>query len=301
MEYIEHVSVMPNEVNSYLTETLPDRAVVVDATLGGGGHSLQLLKILQRKRGFLVAIDIDENAVQNAEQKLADYKKNVRFVVGNFASIHTILHDIGIEKIDGLLLDLGVSSMHFADSMRGFSFAASGPLDMRLGSSISRTAADIVNSYDLEELYTIIRKYGEERWARRIARRIIDARQTEPITTTDRLVEIILSSIPARFHRQSRIHPATRTFQALRIEVNQELDSLQAVLDQIPHILKPGGRVVIISFHSLEDRLVKHAFRELHKKGDFTVLTKKPLVPSEDEIRTNPRARSAKMRVIEKL
>ena len=300
MEKIEHVSVLKDEVIEYLTETLPDKAVVVDCTVGFGGHSLELAKIVSRKKGLLVALDVDEQALSKAEQRLKRFKKHIKFVLGNFSDIKEILEAEEIGKVNALLADLGVSSMQFDNPERGFSFSESGPLDMRMGGSIGKTAKDIVNNYSLDELYGVIKKYGEERWSKRIAERIVSARERKAIETTGELEEIVFRAIPLKFRRNKRIHPATRTFQALRMETNDELGSLESLLNALPEILDSGGRAAIISFHSLEDRMVKVAFREMKKEGQLEILTKKPIVPGDEEISVNKRSRSAKLRVAQK-
>ena len=300
MKKIEHVSVLKNQVLEYLTETLPDKPVVVDCTLGFGGHSLDLVKIISRKKGLLVAVDVDKEALAKAEIRLKKYKKNIKFILGNFGNIKEILEAEGVGKVNALLADLGVSSMQLDNPERGFSFSESGPLDMRMGDSVEKTAKDIVNRYSLDDLYNVIKKFGEERWSRRIAERIVSAREKKTIETTAELEEIVFRAIPLKFRKSKRIHPATRTFQALRMETNDELGSLESLLRALPDILAPEGRVAVISFHSLEDRMVKLAFREMKKEGYLDILTKKPIVPEEDEVDINKRSRSAKLRVAQK-
>jgi len=300
MESLNHLPVMPEEAVFYLTENMPDSPVIVDATVGSGGHTKQLLKKITAKNGLLIGIDLDEDILNSTKEKLADYSLNCKFFPGNFSQIKDILHSLNIEKINGIILDLGVSSMQLDRAEKGFSFQNSGPLDMRMGRSIEKTAQEIVNTYSPEKLYEIIKNFGEERWARRIANKITEERAKQPITVTTRLAEIIINAVPAAFRRRGKIHPATRTFQAIRMEVNSELRSLTDLLDTLPEILAVGARAVIISFHSLEDRIVKNKFRELKNTFSFKILTKKPLVPKEEEISNNRRARSAKMRVIEK-
>ncbi len=301
MESITHLPVMPEETVSFLTENLPDSPVIVDATLGAGGHAKLLLKKIARKNGLLIGIDLDENTLSDTKEKLADYNSICKFFTGNFSQIKNFLNSLGIEKINGIVVDLGVSSMQLDNAQKGFSFQTSGPLDMRMGSSIELTAQDVVNKYPAEKLYEIIKNFGEERWARRIANRIVEGREKNPITTTDQFAQIVTSAIPAGFRYRQKIHPATRTFQAIRMEVNSELQSLEGLLDTFPEILADGARAVVISFHSLEDRIVKNKFRELKNTHSFNLLTKKPLVPQEEEILNNRRARSAKMRIIEKI
>ncbi|MCD6461014.1 16S rRNA (cytosine(1402)-N(4))-methyltransferase RsmH [bacterium] len=300
MEKIEHIPVLKDQVMEYLTNALPDNPVVLDCTVGFGGHSEEFAKAVRLKKGLLIAVDVDETALSKAEQRLRKYKKNIKFVVGNFFNIKEILESEGIDKVNALLADLGVSSMQLDNPERGFSFTDSGPLDMRMGKSIVKTAKDIVNTYTFDELYDVIKEYGEERWTKRIAQRIISARENKSIETTGELEEIVFRAIPVRFRKNRRIHPATRTFQALRMETNDELASLELLLNVIPDILVQGARAAIISFHSLEDRMVKLAFREMRKAGHIDIITKKPIVADEEEISKNKRSRSAKMRVAEK-
>ena len=300
MDHPEHVSVMPNEIVSCLTDSLPDKPIIIDGTLGNGGHAERILKKIAPLNGKLIGIDLDEISLKKTENRLAEYKSNAFFVLGNFSNIKDILNNLHIDKVDGVLLDLGVSSMQLDNADRGFSFKKTGPLDMRMGPGIEKTAADIVNTYPEEELFEIIRKYGEERWARRIANRIARIREETVIKTTDDLEEIVFRAVPARF-RYGRIHPATRTFQALRIETNSELESLKKLLEVFPEILNEGAVTAIISFHSLEDRLVKTRFRELKNTREFRLINKKPITAGEEEILENKRSRSAKLRIIKKL
>lgn len=296
MENLTHVPVMAQEAVSFIVDVLPQSPVVVDGTLGGGGHARLLAKALKRKNGRLICFDLDEFAIERAQSELAEYRDVITFVQGNFSGLGQYLVDNDISGIHGLLLDLGVSSFHLDDPARGFSFMQSGPLDMRMGSSVDKTAADVVNTYSEHDLYEAIRTLGEERWARRIARGIVARR---PFATTDQLVAAIVSSVPPKF-RHGRIHAATRTFQALRMEVNEELTAIESILNDLPRILAVGGTAVVISFHSLEDRLVKLAFREMRKSG-FEVLTKKPLGPNDDEVERNRRSRSAKLRAVRRV
>jgi 16S rRNA (cytosine1402-N4)-methyltransferase len=258
----------------------------LDATVGGGGHSRL---ILQAASGVQVtAIDQDEQAIAAAQQTLSNFANQIQFWCGNFAD-----YQPGVEQFDGIVADLGVSSAQFDIPQRGFSFRHTAPLDMRMNQHQELTAADVINTWEEAKLAEIFYTYGEERLSRRIARRITEQR---PFQTTTELADAIAHSVPTKY-RYGRIHPATRVFQALRIVVNQELNVLETFLQKAPQWLKPGGRIAIISFHSLEDRLVKHAFKQ---SPELTVLTKKPIVPQEEEIKQNPRSRSAKLRIAER-
>ncbi len=287
--------------------------VYVDATIGSGGHAEALLTRYP-DIARLIGIDQDAEAVTKARKNLAAFADRVSIIQGNFTALKAILETLHISHIDGIIFDLGVSSMQLNDPGRGFSFMAEGPLDMRMNQTSAVQATDLVNTLSAAELETIIRTYGEERWARRIARAIVEQRRLQPIRTTTELSRIICAAIPAR-PSPPAIHPATRTFQALRIAVNDELNNLQHALDESLAVLHSGGRICVISFHSLEDRVVKQTFRRWEKgcicpprmprcecghKPKITILTRKPIIPSQDEIRNNPRARSAKLRVAEK-
>jgi 16S rRNA (cytosine1402-N4)-methyltransferase len=279
----------------------------VDATLGGGGHAAEILKRTSPD-GVLFGIEWDEDAIAQARQALAPFGERAKIVRGNYAALPSILRESKLESVDGILLDLGLSSIQLEQGERGFSFQKEGPLDMRMDRRAELTAADLVNGLSAEEIEKILFEYGEERWARRIARSIVDQRQDRPILTTQELRRIVRRAVPQRFRSRS-IDPATRTFQALRIRVNQELENLKTILDAGWGLLAEGGRMCVISFHSLEDRLVKEAFRRLVKKGpgEFSgeggirILTKKPLRPSEKEQKENPRSRSAKLRCAERI
>ena len=283
-----HVPVLLAEVLQYLAPE-PGQ-IIVDCTLGGGGHAAAILSCLGPS-GVLIGLDQDPAMLERAGKKLG--KDNVRLVHANFARLRDVLDRLGVDRVDGILADLGVSSDQLASADRGFSFRLRGPLDMRLDPTApGPTAADIVNRSPERELVRILNEYGEERFARRIARAIVDARRREPIRTTEQLAAIVRAAVPPRYER-GRIDPATRTFQALRIAVNRELDALRSFLEQLPRCLRVGGRAVVISFHSLEDRLVKQAFAN-HQLWDR--LTKKPVRPSAEEVAVNPRARSARLR-----
>jgi 16S rRNA (cytosine1402-N4)-methyltransferase len=274
--------------------SLKPGGVYVDATLGLGGHTEAILSRCPEVK-MVLGLDCDTNALEQAESRLSPFGDRVRFIHSNFIHLYDVLLSNGIGQVDGILMDLGISSFHLENSRRGFSFLRDEPLDMRMDSSASGavTAADMVNKLPVKRLTELIQTYGEERWAKRIAKRIYDRRKTAPILTSAELAEVVANSIPRKYHPR-RIHPATRTFQALRIAVNRELDNLKEALDSLPSCLKLEGRLCIISFHSLEDRLVKIAFREDNR---LKPLTKKPLVPGPEEMHSNPRARSAKLRI----
>ncbi len=293
---IGHVPVLLKEAIDFLA--VRRGGTYIDATVGLGGHSLEIARRLGAP-GHLIGLDKDPAALEKAGVRLrtsglgeqAD-RPRIELRHASFAS----LAEVQGPMADGLLADLGVSSLQFADPMRGFSFQAEGPLDMRMDPQSELTAEQVVNQFDERELADLIYEFGEERRSRRIARAIVRSR---PIRTTAQLAEIV--SAAARPMKHQRIHPATRTFQALRIFVNRELDDLRALLEAAPQILKPGGRLVIISFHSLEDRIVKDALRDGVKQGYYKLLTKKPVTAREEEVDRNPRARSAKLRAAEKV
>ena len=308
MEF-HHISVLLNECIDNLNIT-PD-GIYVDGTMGGGGHSLEIAKRLTT--GRLICIDQDPNAHEAAGKRLAEYKDRITFVRDNFGNIANILDSLGIEKIDGMLLDIGVSSHQLDEAERGFSYQQDAPLDMRTNPDRPFSAYDVVNGYDEDELDRVIFTYGEERWARRIAQFIVKEREAKPIETTGELVDIIKKAVP-KGARKDGPHPAKRTFQAIRIEVNGELEVLQRAIDDVAARLAVGGRLCIITFHSLEDRIVKEAFRKQEnpcicppqfpvcvcgKKPLGRVITRKPILPSKEELEENPRSRSAKLRVLE--
>ena len=272
----------------------------MDCTVGTGGHSCEIAKLILPE-GRLIGIDQDKQALDLARERLKDFE-NYNLVHQNFKDIDVILAGLNIEKVDGLLFDLGLSSFQLDNPLRGFSFRASGYLDMRMDRENSITAFDLVNNLAGEELEKIFREYSQERYVRRIAQGIIRARQEEAITTTIQLADIIKKAVSHRIilrgrSRRTSIHPATRVFQALRIVVNQELENLLVVLNKAINFLKPGARICVLSFHSGEDRIVKNEFKKFSRSGILDILTKKPVRPSEKEISINPRARSAKLRV----
>jgi 16S rRNA (cytosine1402-N4)-methyltransferase len=268
----------------------------VDATLGGGGHAFEILK-RSAPDGMLIGMEWDEEVLSESKKTLLSFGDRVKLIRENFVHLPDLMK---AESADGILLDLGFSSIQLEKEERGFSFKGEGPLDMRMDQRTDETAADLVNNLSSEELESILSQYGEERWAKRIVRAIVQEREREPIRTTQALRKIVHRAIPRRFHSR-RIDPATRTFQALRIRVNEELENLQKILETGWRILKKGGRMCVISFHSLEDRMVKETFRALEKQGKMVILTKKPVTPSEEEQKRNPRSRSAKLRCAERI
>ncbi|MCG4732334.1 16S rRNA (cytosine(1402)-N(4))-methyltransferase RsmH [Casaltella massiliensis] len=291
----------------------PD-GIYVDGTLGGGGHSGAICRSLD-ERGALIGIDRDRDALNVSSERLKEYKCQKYFVQSNYSDIKQVLNELKIEKVDGALLDLGVSSFQLDNPQRGFSYMNDAPLDMRMSQDDDFTAYDIVNDYDRNELIRVIGRYGEERWASRIADFIVKVRSDKPIESTYELVDVIKQAIPASARRTGP-HPAKRTFQAIRIEVNDELSQLERAVEEFCDILAPGGRLCIITFHSLEDRIVKEIFsrranpctcpREFPicvcgKKADIKKITGKPFVPDAEETEENPRARSAKLRIAEKI
>lgn len=286
----------------------PD-GIYVDGTLGGAGHASQVCKRLSEK-GRFVGIDQDDCALQAAGERLKEFGKNVRIdcVKSNYCQMKSVLENLGIDKVDGILLDIGVSSYQLDNAERGFTYREDAPLDMRMDQSSSFSAKDVVNQYDEMQLYRVIRDYGEEKFAKNIAKHIVAARQEKKIETTGELIEIIKASIPAKV-RATGGHPAKRTFQAIRIEVNRELEVLQDSIDEMIDLLNDGGRLCIITFHSLEDRIVKNKFRENEdpcicpknfpvcvcgRKSRGKVITRKPIVPSEQEVQENKRSKSSK-------
>ena len=306
-----HVPVLLHECLDALA-ILPE-GIYVDGTLGRAGHSLEIVKRLTT--GRLIGIDRDETAIAAAQERLADYADRVTLVHSNFDRIGDILAELHIDGADGMLFDLGVSSPQLDDAERGFSYMHDAPLDMRMDRSAYLTAREVVNGWSYEELRRILFEYGEERYAPAIARRIVQTREQRPIETTLELVEVIKSAMPPAALREKQ-HPAKRSFQAIRIAVNGELDALPPMLVSATEHLKPGGRLAVISFHSLEDRIIKKTMQELAtgctcppefpvcvcgKKPKLRLVSRKPIVSGEEELAHNPRARSAKLRVAEKV
>lgn len=293
-----HVSVMAGEVLSYL-RSLPDR-VVVDCTAGLGGHTQALLDADSDIK--VIGLDLDDNNLSIASERLKPYGNRVNLVRANFAELRDILNKLGVDKVGGILADLGISSNQLADGSRGFGIDADGPLDMRLDQRSSTTAADIINNLSEKELADLLYLQSQERRSRRIAWRICQERLRGRLDSTVALARVVAAALGEDPRsRRSRIDPATRTFLALRIAVNDEIGSLRRLLEQIPLCLHAGGRAAIITFHSGEDRVVKEDFRERTRMGRYRLLTKKPIAPTEAEIRDNPRSRSAKLRVAEML
>lgn len=306
-----HKSVLLNETIDGLN-IQPD-GIYVDGTLGGGGHAYEVCRRLGDK-GSIVGIDQDAAAIEAAGNRLKDFGEKVTIVRSNYCDMKSKLHELGIDKVDGIVLDLGVSSYQLDTAERGFSYREDAPLDMRMDTRQKMTARDIVNDYEEMELYRVIRDYGEDKFAKNIAKHIVAARKVKPIETTGELTEIIRASIPMKYQKKSG-HPAKRTFQAIRIELNRELEVLKDSLDDMIDLLNPGGRLCIITFHSLEDRIVKSAFRKNENPctcpSDFpvcvcgkvskgSILTRKPILPSEEEMEENSRAKSAKLRIFER-
>ena len=309
MEF-KHKSVLLNETIDGLN-IKPD-GIYVDGTLGGGGHAYEVCRRLGEK-GSIVGIDQDAAAIEAASARLKDFGEKVTIVRSNYCDMKSKLHELGIDKVDGIVLDLGVSSYQLDTAERGFSSREDAPLDMRMDTRQKMTARDIVNDYTEADLYRVIRDYGEDKFAKNIAKHIVQARAVKPVETTAELSEIIRASIPMKFQKKSG-HPAKRTFQAIRIELNRELDVLRDSLDDMIDLLNPGGRLCIITFHSLEDRIVKSAFRKNEnpctcppdfpvcvcgKKSKGSIITKKPILPSEEELEYNSRSKSAKLRIFE--
>ena len=305
-----HVSVLLHECIEALN--IHPNGIYVDCTLGGGGHSLEIVKRLEN--GKLICIDQDAAAIEAASKRLSDYKDKIIFVKNNFSAFSEILSELGIEKVDGALLDLGVSSYQLDTPERGFSYNAEAPLDMRMNETASLSAYDVVNTYSESDLRRIISIYGEDSNASRIAGAIVRARAKKPVETTTELVEIIKSVTPKKLLAVGH-HPAKKTFQAIRIEVNSEISIIEPTLKAIAYHLNPNGRIAVITFHSLEDRAAKHTFASLAtgctcppsypvcvcgKKPIVTPVNKKPILPSEEELQNNHRSHSAKLRVVQK-
>ena len=306
----KHISVLLDETIDGL-DIKPD-GIYVDGTLGGGGHSYEILRRLSPK-GRLIGIDQDGEALKAAGERLKKFENQITLVRSNYCEIDKVLKELNVEKVDGILLDIGVSSYQLDNLERGFSYKSDAPLDMRMDTRQELTAADVVNTYSENE-FKIIKDYGEDKFAKNIAKHIVLARKEKPLETTKELSEVIKRAIPMKVQAKGG-HPAKKTFQAIRIEVNQELTVLKESIDKMIDLLKPNGRICIITFHSLEDRIVKTKFRENEnpctcppnfpvcvcgKKSKGKVITRKPIIPSEDEIEENKRAKSSKLRIFER-
>ena len=307
----KHISVLLDETIDGL-DIKPD-GIYVDGTLGGGGHSYEILRRLSPK-GRLIGIDQDGEALKAAGERLKKFENQITLVRSNYCEIDKVLKELNVEKVDGILLDIGVSSYQLDNLERGFSYKSDAPLHMRMDTRQELTAADVVNTYSENELFKIIKDYGEDKFAKNIAKHIVLARKEKPLETTKELSEVIKRAIPMKVQAKGG-HPAKKTFQAIRIEVNQELTVLKESIDKMIDLLKPNGRICIITFHSLEDRIVKTKFRENEnpctcppnfpvcvcgKKSKGKVITRKPIIPSEDEIEENKRAKSSKLRIFER-
>ena len=306
-----HVSVLLDETIEGLNIN-PD-GIYFDGTLGGGGHSYEILKRLSGK-GVLIGVDQDGDAIEAAGERLKEFDGQFQLVRSNYSEIETILSDLKISKVDGIVLDLGVSSYQIDNLERGFSYKEDAPLDMRMDQRQLLNAADVVNGYTEEQLIAMLRDYGEERFAKRIAQAIVEARYKKPIATTQELSDIVKEAVPTKYSVKKG-HPAKKTFQAIRIEVNNELNILRQTLDKMIEHLNPGGRICVITFHSLEDRIVKLNFRNNENpctcppdfpvcvcgtKSKGKVITRKPIVPTDEEIESNKRAKSSKLRIFER-
>jgi len=300
-----HIPVLTKEILNYLN--LKKGGVYIDCTVGGGGHSKAILEKIY-PHGLLIGIDQDIEAINTAKEELKTYLDKVTLIKGNFKNLEKILSDIKIKTVSGIIFDLGVSFHQLKEKERGFSFKEDSHLDMRMDLNQEFNAYILINSYSENDLVEIFEKYGEERFSKRIARLITIERKKERINTTKQLADLVIRSLPRTKKRHTwRIHPATRVFQAIRIEVNQELKALEKGLSQAIRVLEDKGRICVISYHSLEDRIVKHQFKEIEREGKdkgnygLKIITKKPISPSSEEVEGNPKARSAKLRVAEKI
>jgi len=294
-----HTPVMLREVLDYLN--LGPGQIIVDATIGTGGHALSILERIV-PGGKLIGIDRDQESLNIAKERLYKFGEACEFIYANFMDVDNILESLNIKKIDGILFDLGVSSFQLENPQRGFSFQCEGPLDMRLVRNSYISAYDLVNNLTTEELSAILRSFGQERWHSRIARLLVKEREKHPIATTLELSDIVIKAIPHRYrYRHHRIHPATRTFLGVRIAVNRELETLRTAINKAIEFLEQGARICVISFHSLEDRIVKLSFRQLSLEGKINIVTPKPLIPTPTEVKDNPLSRSGKLRVAERL
>ncbi len=296
-ETMTHYPVLYREVLQYLA--VEDKKVVLDCTCGMGSHALKMLPRM-REDSLYIGIDKDSDSLDIARQQLVSFKNRVVLVNEDFRNLDLVLRSLAIEKVDAVLMDLGISTYQLMDSERGFSFSKEGPLDMRMDRQSFLCAADLINNLSEKELALIFERFGEERFARRIAHSVVEQRRKNPFSTTTQLRDLILHAVPLR-SRKYRIHPATRVFQALRIAVNRELDSLSEGIEKAIACLAPKGRIAAISFHSLEDRIVKHTFKKHSLAKEVFILTKKPVSPAEAELKENNASRSAKLRAAEKV
>ncbi|MDD3374668.1 MAG: 16S rRNA (cytosine(1402)-N(4))-methyltransferase RsmH [Candidatus Omnitrophica bacterium] len=294
---IKHIPVMMKEILQHLN--FSEGACVLDCTLGLGGHSREIAKKIG-PQGLLIGIDRDEDSIALAQQNLEDFSGRCAFVQKDFRDLDVALDGLGISQVDGILFDLGVSSYQMDTAERGFSIRSVGPLDMRMDRNSFISAYDLINSLSSKEISLILKNFGEERWHDRIADHLVKSRVKHPIQSTEELTEIILKAIPRRF-QDHHIHPATRTFQAFRIAVNRELEAIEIALKKAIRYLRPGGAICVISFHSLEDRIVKEKFKYFAKEQMLEIITKKPLRPTDEEIERNARSRSARLRVARRI
>ena len=309
---VVHTSVLVKETIEYLCPI--EDGVYIDATIGLGGHTKSILEATNCS-SKVIGFDVDEDALAISKSRLSQYGNKVEFINKNFSDIDLVMDELGIEKVDGIIADLGMSSFQLEQSGRGFSFLKDEPLDMRMDPKLQFTAYDLIKEMSFEELRDVIKDYGEENFAKQVAQAVVKSRQSKPIQTSKELAAIVSSSIPKKFHPK-KIHPATKTFQALRIAVNNELQNLKTFINKAINLLKKGGRLIIISFQSLEDKIVKSTFKYLSsncicppdlpscgcdKESVIKIITKSPITPGEEEIIDNPRSRSSKMRVGERI
>jgi len=294
-----HIPVMLHEVIDHLA--LAPGQIIVDATAGTGGHSLEILKRIT-PGGRLIGLDRDENSLAVCRQRLSEFGGSYELVHANFVDLDQVLEKLGIAGIDGIVFDLGISTYQLKDTERGFSFQQEGPLDMRMDKSSYITAYDLLNNLDESEISNILWNFGQERWHNRIAHLLVQERRVEPISTTSQLADLVMRAVPYRYRKSYyRIHPATRTFQAVRIAVNRELEILESAVKKAVAILKKKAKICVISFHSLEDRVIKHTFRALKAEGLIDIITAKPMTPVDSEVAANPSSRSSKFRAAERI
>lgn len=294
-----HIPVMLREVIDYL-DPKPGQ-IIVDATLGTGGHSLEILKRIT-PGGRLIGIDRDEDSLAICRKRFSEFSGSCDFVQANFVDLDQVLEKLGIDKINGIVFDLGISTYQLKDIERGFSFQQEGPLDMRMDKSSYISAYDLVNNLNESEISHMLWSFGQERWHNRIAHLLVEERRNQPIATTSQLANLVMRAIPYRYRKSYyRIHPATRTFQAVRIAVNRELEILESAVKKAVAILEKKAKICVISFHSLEDRVIKHTFRALKTDGLIDIITAKPITPADSEVAANPSSRSSKLRAAERI